>query len=231
MNIKSLAISILLFSLLGGCVTNPQGSVQTGEEFWKQNSQIKVGVVMTSLPTLDVFLPGASCLLCLIAAETANSSLSKHVNTLSIQDLGELKAALAKNIETKGASTVIIDDAIDLKKLSKFKSKLENSAVKDYSSYSNQDGITHLAVIHLRSAGMNRTYANYIPTSDPKAVFSGSIYMVDLATNTYQSYESFSISKAARSNWKESPNFPALTNAFYQAIESGKEIILNSLLR
>ena len=231
MKLKSIAVLVTFMSLLGGCVTAPQIPVKATEKFWTQKD-IKVGIVTTSITKPNVYLPGAACLLCIAVAETANAALSQHVDTISVEnDLSELKTTIAERLEEKGIQVQVIDEFIDLNDLASFRSKLENSAKKDFSSFKNDNNLTHLVVIKFGLIGMHRTYSNYIPTSDPKGVFSGVIYLVDLESNTYESYEAFEIFKAAGGKWKEPPAYPALTNSFYQAIEMGKEIITESIFR
>lgn len=57
------------------------------------------------------------------------------------------------------------------------------------------------------------------------AVVSGEGYLVNLNSNVLEWYLPINISKGADGNWDEAPKFPGLTNAYFQAIELGKEAI------
>lgn len=217
-------VLLALLALTTGCVTAPQLPVALEDSFWQQEEK-KVGIAMTEIPKLTVHLPGASCLLCIATAKLANSALSKHVETLSYGDLPELKTELAKRFEKRGTAVSVLDEVLNLKALPKNKSKLPNSAYKDFSAFKEKYGISHLLVVDIRLIGMHRTYSSYIPTSDPKAVFDGSSYLVDLENNTYDWYLPFDIYKSSSDEWDEPPSFPGLTNAYYQALEIGKESI------
>ena len=50
---------------------------------------------MTDLPTPDVFLLGANCLLCIAVAEANHQKISKHVDTFKTDDLSLVKSDLA----------------------------------------------------------------------------------------------------------------------------------------
>jgi len=81
-------------------------------------------------------------------------------------------------------------------------------------------------VIDITALGFTRTYSAYIPTSDPKSLLRGAGYMVNLSNNTYEWYLPVVVSKGADRNWDEPPKFPALTNAYFQGLELGKDRFL-----
>ena len=66
---------------------------------------------------------------------------------------------------------------------------------------------------------MSRPYSAYVPTGEPKAIVSGSVYLVNLSTNTYEWLMPFSVDKSAEGAWDEPPKFPGLTNAYFQVLE------------
>lgn len=217
------AISIVL----GGCATPPQTPVELAPT--ALNSQgLRVGVIMSSIPKIDVQLPGASCLLCLAAASIANSSLSKHAESLTAEDLPQLKDKVAELVQKKGATVTIIPETINIKDLSSFSGKGPNVAEEDYSAMKQKYNIDKLVVVNITSLGFIRTYSSYFPTSDPKATITGSSYLVNLSNNTYEWYNPISIMKSA-DKWDEAPNFPGLSNAYYQVIEMGKDVVLKPL--
>lgn len=212
---------------LTACVSPPQTPVLLDEASLSNEShQKKVGVMMTSMPKPNVYLPGADCLLCLAIAEAAHSGLSKHVNTLTPDDFTLVKSDLVREIEEKGVEVIVIEQPIIIGDLPKNKSKEPNMANRDFSSLKEQYGITHLLVVDLYQLGVYRSYASYIPTSDPKAVIKGAGYLVDLQDSSYKWYLPIEIYKGANGEWDEPPNYPALTNAYYQVIEMGREAIV-----
>jgi hypothetical protein len=83
-------------------------------------------------------------------------------------------------------------------------------------------------VISITSLGFLRTYSAYIPTSPPKGLLEGVGYMVNLKTNNYEWYERVTIIKSADGNWDEPPQFPGLTNAYFQTLELGKDSFLRT---
>ncbi len=230
MNLRILLVLLATIVFVSGCATTSRTPIVLNEGFWQQEEK-KVGVVMTTIPELNVYLPGANCLLCIAAAEAANSKLSAHVARLSIEDLPKMKELLANQLIEKGVHVSVIKQPLELSELPKYKYSAENAAKKDFTGFNKTNKITHLLVIDLTMLGMHRTYSSYIPTRDPKGVFAGSTYLVNLDTNTYESYTPIKVFKSVDDNWKEPPNYPGLTNAFYQALETGKATILSAFAK
>ena len=104
-----------------------------------------------------------------------------------------------------------------------FSSKEPDFAAKDFSSLKSQLNVDRLLVIDINALGALRTYSAYIPTSDPKAVLRGTGYIVNLSNNALDWYLPVNILKSAEQSWDEPPKFPGLTNAYFQAIEVGKD--------
>ncbi|WP_444943208.1 hypothetical protein ACJJIK_15005 [Microbulbifer sp. ZKSA006] len=213
---------------LSGCAGTPQLPVEPDQTFWQQPGK-RVGLVVSKAPTPDVHLPGAACLLCLAAAEVANSSLSSHTETLSVDDVTVIATDMDELLQSKNIEVVKVLQELNLRKLPKYKSEVPNSTKRDFSSFAEQYNISHLLVVDLKAVGMLRSYSGYIPTSEPKGYFEAVGYLVDLSNNTYEWYRPVQVLKAAIDAWDESPSFPALTNAYYQAIAEGKEVIISSL--
>lgn len=186
----------------------------------------RIGVAMTGLPKVDTYLPGASCLLCLAVASSMNSQLTAHAATLTYEDLPRLKTDVASLLRKSGASVVVIEEDLDIKSLPDAATQGMNLATKDFSSLQRKHQIEKLLVINIKTLGFERTYASYVPTSDPKSLFEGLGYIVNLKTNTYDWYQPIRITKSADQAWDEPPKYPGLTNAYFQSLELGKDQLL-----
>lgn len=208
---------------LTGCVATQKPIAM--KENYLQSSSKKIGVIFTDLPKPDVHLPGAGCLLCIVVAEAANSELSDHVEKLQSEELKPVKEQLLTKLRGKGLKVMALSEKLD--NLPDFDDVKEGVADKDYRSFAAKYGISHLMVIKINAVGMERKYSNYIPTSDPNATVQGVGYLVDLKDNSYKWYKHIKVLKGAVGNWDEPPAFPSLTNAYYQALESSKDVILN----
>lgn len=211
--------------LTGGCATAPQQPVPLSQ-MAIGGQPTRIGVGMTALPKLDTQVPGAGCLLCLAVATAANSTLTSHAQSLSYEDLPNLKKEIAGLLQKTGAAVTVIDDELNIESLSSYDAKGPNIARKDFSPLQAKYQIDKLLVIEISALGFIRTYSAYVPTSDPKGFFQGKGYMVNLKTNTYEWYQPTEIAKSADQQWDEPPKFPGLTNAYYQALELGKESYL-----
>lgn len=186
----------------------------------------RIGVVMTALPKVDTYLPGAGCLLCLAVASGMNSKLTAHAATLTYEDLPNLKNEVAVLLRKNGAVVTVIEEDLDLKSLPDASVTGINLSGKDFSSLQRKHQIDKLLVINVRSIGFERTYASYVPTSDPKSLFEGVGYIVNLKTNAYDWYQPVRITKSSDQAWDEPPKYPGLTNAYFQSLEMGKDQFL-----
>jgi hypothetical protein len=223
---KAMRLTLAVCALvLGGCAMTPQLPVSLASEAVGPQSG-RVGIVMAALPKIEVRVPGADCLLCYAFASSANSALDTHAKTLSYEDLPNLKEEIAKLLGKKGSQVVVIPQALDIEALPNSRGEIANLAKKDFSSLQKKHGIDRLLVINITSLGFLRTYSAYIPTSDPKGSLRGTGFMVNLKSNTYEWYLPVDIARSADRNWDEPPKYPGLTNAYYQALELGKDSFL-----
>ena len=213
-------ISVTL--LLGGCVTAPQLPIALNQDTLSAKSG-RVGVAMTVLPKADTSILGAGCLLCYATASAANADLTKHAETLPLEDLPKLKNEIADILRKKGTDVVVIPDPIDLKTLASNDKDGPNMAKYNFAPFQSKYKIDKLLMIDITALGFLRTYAQYFPTSDPKAYLQGAGYLVNLKTNAYEWYLPVSINKSADKAWDEPPQFPGLSNAYFQVLELGKD--------
>ena len=183
--------------------------------------------MVSNLPELDVYLPGAGCLLCIGLAESMNSSLSSHVDSLNAEEFSVVKSELAQRLKAKGVNVVPIEQPVDVSELPKYSSDLPNTAKNDFSALKEQYDISHLLIVDVQYLGMWRSYANYVPTTDPVAYLKATSYMVNLDNNTYEWFLPIELKKSADGDWDEPPNFPGLTNAYYQVLAEGREEIVS----
>lgn len=210
--------------ILAGCAT-PQRPLSLSKSTLVSKTH-RVGVAMTPLPKVDMQLPGASCLLCIAAATMANSSLIDYTRTLPHEDLPKLKDNLAELLRKKGSNVIVISDDLDISKLSDYSGKGTDIAEKDFSPLKQKYGIDKVVLIQITDLGMLRPYSTYFPTSEPKAILKGVGSMVSLNNNAYEWYMPVELAKGSDGPWDESPNFPGLTNAYFQVLEMGKNAFL-----
>ena len=196
------------------------------DTYTTSQQKARVGVAMTALPKHTTQVPGAGCLLCLAAAAGANSDLSAYSKTLSNENLPKLREDIVELLKRNGIDAVVIPDEIRLADLPKHKPKGENIAIKNFSSLGQKYGVDKLLLIDITALGFLRTYSAYFPTSDPNAFFAATGYIVDVNSNVYDWYLPVSITKSAEAEWKEPPSYPGLTNAYFQALEMGRDELL-----
>jgi hypothetical protein len=209
---------------LTACASNPQLAVPFADNALTARSG-RVGVAMTALPKVDTSFPGAFCLLCMAAASAANSSLTKHTHTLTGEDLLMLKEGIADKLRNKGVDVTVIAENLNTKQLKDFTGGGGNAAKKDFREFKAKYNVDHLVVIEITELGFMRNYSAYIPQGDPSADLVGTLSVINLSTNAYDFFAPINELKGAEGKWDEPPDYPALTNAYYSVIESGKTAV------
>ena len=210
---------------LAGCRSTPQLPVALADNTLS-NLNGRFGVAMTELPKVDTSFPGAGCLLCLATAATANSSLTKHTHALTAEDLAALKDGVAGKLRKRGLDVAVIAENLNPKPLQDFSGGGVDIAKKDFRVLKEKYKVDHLVVIDITKLGFERNYSAYFARGEPTATLEGTIFMLDLSTNKYDFYQQINQSKGAEGAWDEPADFPALTNAFYAVVESGKDAAL-----
>jgi len=227
--LQRLAMPVVLL-IVSGCAGAPVHHAILAEDVVTGKAG-KVGVVMTAVPKPGTSFPGAGCLLCLAAAAAANGTLSSYTHTLSTAEVTAYRAAVVKAMRADGADAVEITEALDFKKLPDVKTPVPDAPKKDFKGLKAAYGVDELVVISVNSLGIERHYSAYIPNGQPNGFITGDVYIVDLASNAYRWQLSLNSAKQTEGKWDEPPSFPAITNAYFEAIERGQDQILAPLKR
>ena len=232
MSSRLLCAALALSALLAGCASPVQTPVNLSADYFSAGKAKtgKVGVVMSDLPKPDTQFPGAFCLLCMAVANGAHSALSKEVQAFSTAELQPLPADLAALLKKQGLDVVLINEPLKVADLPDLgASDPVNKARKNYASLKAKHGIDRLLVVHITSLGVWRSYSAYVPTDPPRAVLNGTVSMIDLSSHALEWYLPLAVSRAADGAWDEPPKFPGLSNAYYQVLETGMDMVKKPL--
>ena len=232
MSSRLLFAALALSALLAGCAGPVQTPVNLAADYFSASKARagKVGVVMSDLPKPDTQFPGAFCLLCLAVANGAHSALSKEVQAFSTAELQPLPADLAALLKKQGLDVVLINEPLKVADLPDLGANDPvNKARKNYASLKAKHGIDRLLVVHITSLGVWRSYSAYVPTDPPRAVLNGTVSMIDLSSHALEWYLPLAVSRAADGAWDEPPKFPGLSNAYYQVLETGMDMVKKPL--
>lgn len=210
---------------LSGCAGTPQPNVELAPGILSAQSG-RVGIAITPIPKVDTQFPGADCLLCIAAASIANTTLTSYTQTLPTDDLIKLPQEVADLIRKKGINVMLLDENLKLENLSDWNTASPNVAKKDFTSLKKKYGIDKLLVVEVNTLGIWRNYSSYFPTGEPYAILQGASYLVNLNNNTYEWYSRIRNVKTSEGKWDEPPTFPGLTNAYFQVIETSRDMNL-----
>lgn len=225
--LKKLALLVAVI-VLCACTAQPQLPVAVDSSALLQSDKT-MGVYLDTVPEPRLSLPGADCLLCIAVASAANSSTSNHVKTFETEDISNLKADVLTLLGSNGREAFDIDTPIELSDLPKHSSEDPIATRSDYSGLGLELGVDRLFVLDIDAVGAVRNYASYVPTSPPLAWVTGRSYIVDVTTNTYLWYEPIDIRLGAEGEWDEPPEYPGLTNSYYQVLEMLRDRVLSPL--
>lgn len=224
MQVKIFSTLILLL-FLSGCAT-VQHPVSLNTELLT-NPQARIGIIVDTPLNTSLVFPGADCLLCLASASAFNSELSKFAKSLSTEELKTLSVDLSAVFKSRNIDSLVIEEPLEIDKLPKTKKLGDGFAKRDFSVYAEKYQLQHLVVIDIHRAGLIRSYSSYIPLGPPQAEIWGDAYMVDLTTHKYDWYLPFEMYLSASGKWDEPPEFPGLTNAYYQLLERVRDHVMD----
>ncbi len=211
--------------LLTGCASAPpQQPVDLN--FTNIPKQQKIGVHFSQMPKISTSFPGANCLLCVGVASVAHSSLTKQVETFKAEELPKTAEKIIQQLKAKGYEVLVIDTLIPENKLPKIKPVAGSTIKRKYTEYKTKYGVDQLLVVNFTGLGVVRQYSSYVPVGLPYVNVSAQFYMIDLARHNYSFYSPLSIMKYSEGEWDAPPNFPGITNAFYQSEEEAIDFLL-----
>jgi hypothetical protein len=212
-------------AILTGCATGPAQPILF-DQAKTSLANSTVAIVVGDIPKPNSYFPGASCLLCLGLAEIANNKLTTFAKLLPTTDLAKVKTEFVELFKSKGIKVVDLPESFTIASLPDVNKKEADAPLKDFTSLRAQHNVDKVIVLNFYTIGMYRNYASYIPTGAPLAKIQGLGYLVDLTNNKYQWYQPVDIQKGTDGDWDEPPQFAGLTNAWFQAIELSKDVVL-----
>lgn len=224
---QKIIIAVITLLMLSGCGMTPVKPVSLTDNYYEE-PQI-VAVYFDPIPEqAKMTLPGASCLLCLAAAHVANVEVSDHVKTLSTDEFSSVMDSIETTLRDRGM-TLQPAPGLPFNQLPRFRAPDDTYARRDHRIFNDRVEADHLLVMRIRHVGVERTYANYVPTSSPQGVVLGELYIVDLTSNQYYLYLPLEFRVPVKGEWSEPPKFPGVTLAYYEAIERAKLAIHQAL--
>ncbi len=224
----SALLALLAAAFLAGCAAPPQLPVNLTADFFTpaKAKPGRVGVLLAALPKPDTAFPGAGCLLCIGVANANHTQLNREVQTFSTQELNPLAAELVALLKQRGMDAVLISDTVKLADLPDLgASDPANKSRKNFAALKGKHNIERLLVVDIQAVGVWRAYSAYVPTDVPRAIFNGQASLIDLSTHALEWHLPLALSRAAEGAWDEPPKFPGLSNAYYQVLETGKDMI------
>lgn len=218
--LRTLATVTLLACLtLTGCA-HVQPPVALDHQFWDAKEPT-IGVAISVVPEPALVLTGNQGLLDLAINKGVNSKLSGNVETWQVRDLNSLPDAIVAKLQAKGFKAKRINEPVDLTTYKEVSFR-EGYTIRDLSPLKAAYGVDRLLLVNIQGTGATRSYYSIVPTSVPMAQVGGQGMVVNLADNKLLWFKPFAVVQAAQGEWDE-PDYPNLTNAFYQAMDTSRQ--------
>jgi hypothetical protein len=223
-----LLLSLVLVSLLSGCVTSPY--VQLKPEFWTQADR-SVGVAVAKLPAATTHKVGQQGLLDMAINEAMADELSKYLKTLDLSSYGKVSGEAASRMQAKGLKVREVGSPVDVATLPDFKTEDSSRvyAQKDFRSLKQQLGVDRLLLLTVTAAGTQRSYYGFIPTSSPIGLLSARGEIVDLNTNEILWRQLTTNTAPIDDPWDQPPNYPNVSVAVQKVILMARRSLIDSL--
>ena len=225
------ACALLVLSLVTGCAGRRESMQPVA---WNPQAvradTSRVGVAMRELPDREANYPGARCLACRPLASANNRALTLHAATLDgREELQELRADVVALLKKRGIDAVDVPEALT-DEVAPAEGEITTLPAQ-VEALRQRHRLGRLVVLEFESLGVQRPYAHYVPASLPYAVVEGRAYMLDLGTRRVLWMHRMRALPTADGEWDEPPDYPGLTNAYFQAIESVKDRVKQVLER
>jgi hypothetical protein len=228
-----LAIGFAILLMLGACAgrREPVQPVAWNEQAVRGDAS-RVGVAIRELPDREANYPGARCLACRPLASANNRALTLHAATLDGRaELEELRTETVALLKKRGIDAVEIAEALAADDEVVSAQGEVTSLPAQVDALRQRHRLGRLLVFEFESLGFARPYMHYVPASLPYAVVEGRAYMIELGSRRVSWMHRMRALPTADGEWDEPPDYPGLTNAYFQAIESVKDRVKQILER
>jgi hypothetical protein len=228
---KRLVMALMLLStvVFAGCVTVQQ-PVHLDQSYWS-HKPASLGVVIVKMPKPGTLKMGNQGLLDMGINGMMADSLTKHLNSISMDDFREAGQVIADHFSKRGVPAKFIPEELDISTLPKVKKPENGFASLDYSALKAKYGVEQLVVLQVNAAGTIRNYYGFIPTGAPQGYFSCSGSLMDLSNNKLLWTAGAVQQVPIEDPWDQaSESYPHVTTAFYRALETAKTTMVKDLV-
>ena len=224
-------ISSMLMFALTGCVSMVPEQSLPSNYYATASQEESITVLLGDTALLFVIFPGANCILCKKAANATHRGLIEHTGNLDLSLLSDLRGRIATGLSERGFTVNAQSDVSifeDLEEFPDFSSK-EGFAKTDFRSLREAISSDQLLWVQFTWSGFQRFYFDFIPTSDPSAFVNAQVTWVDLKNNKLILKKYLNATAETDEEWKNPPDYPELSEAFYSAASEIERQILEAI--
>lgn len=185
-----------------------------------------VAISSPAAPTLRLTSP--DCDACRAEPLPGEAELTHFVDGLRVDPAAGLSEELTDALRRAGAPAFALEGTVDLGALPVMRSDGPGFARRDFSPLRARYAVERLLVVEIRRFGIERARLGRTSLGEPKCVFDGVAYLVELENNRLAWYQAVSIARSAEREWNEPPDYPALDDACRRAAEAGRDAFLRS---
>lgn len=215
--------------LLSACATQQQ--VQLKKDFW-QNKEQTLGILVVQVAQdRNVIQQGGRIGLLDHAINNAMASdLNAYLEKQEIVELNVLGKRIAERARAIGVKAVMIDKKITMADLKERPGQVNDGFARhDFSPIIADYKLDRLLVLSPVFTGTARNYYGFIPTSDPVGTFQAFGELIEVPSHTLVWYKPINATRQVKQPWDQPPNFPNVTQAMRDAINTGIRLLENDL--
>ncbi len=218
-------VLLALAAVLGGCASKAQQPLELDNALWNERDEV-IGVAYVEPPKPYVSMIGNQGLLDIAFNNSMAAGLKRKVDTWDVTSFREVPKQIAEELSSRGYDARAIEQPLQPAQLPRHKAGL-GYASQDYRALKQQHQVDKLILVSLSHAGTVRSYYSMVPTSDPVTQIAGLAQVIDLDDNRLLHYKPIALTRAADGEWDEGPEFPNLTNAFYQLLDNTEQQMIS----
>ncbi len=233
MNSKRQYLTNLLLLLIL-CVNCSSPTIHIKKSFWNDNKNKSIAIVFREDPQPFAYKTGYQGIFDIFFNGIMSARLEEYLKELDISVFKKVSSDLKNNLIQKGFEDVIIlPNIISDSTLPSFYDSCGTYCPKDdYRILKEEYSIDYIIEFSIVKYGTTRKYLRFTPLSPVEGVFVCKGSLIDLQTNEYiwnvETSEDIS-KKRLRGKSSGSPNYPLITTAIFEAMDSAKEFLLKSL--
>jgi hypothetical protein len=217
-------LALVFGALLTGCAA--QSPIQVDSSFWT-NQGTKVGIAVAEMPMFSETGEQPANQGVMVSALLNDGAFTGFAKRLEKEDFSrvyKVGGKLENVLRAKGMNTSIVSDPVRIERFPTL-SRGDGFAERDYSALAAGAQSQYLLFVRVTRIGMIRS-VSILPGAPPGGHFAAVGQLIDLQTQKLLWHKAVDVKRPSQGEWNQPPDFPNLTAALNQAVDSGLNLLV-----